>query len=116
MDRAVEASQQDIDRFQRAFGAFWEEIGDDRYAPMMRDMMGNVLRANLELVDWMGRSAKACAEVASDLARCRTPQDVFTSQERLLRHMMRDFHGTAARMLETWSDEFPPQLRKSGRK
>jgi hypothetical protein len=112
MERAAEASQQEIERFERAFGAFWREAGDDLYGPILRD----VVRSNLELIGWMGRVAKAYAEIPSYVVRCQTPQDLFTSHERLFRQLMRDSYGTAARMLDTWHEEMPLQQPKSSRR
>jgi len=83
----------------------------DRFEPIMR----NVARANLELIGWMGRRARAAAEMPRQLVRCETPQDLLSEQGRFLQEMMRDFTGTTTRLLSMWTGDMPGERSRSAR-
>jgi hypothetical protein len=110
-DEAAGATQRSMDRFEHALGMFWEEAGRETYGPIMR----NVARANLELIGWMGRRARAAAEMPRQLVRCETPQDLLSEQGRFLQEMMRDFTGTTTRLLSMWTGDMPGERSRSAR-
>lgn len=110
-DETVGAAQRSMDRFEHALGMFWEEAGRETYGPMMR----NVARANLELIGWMGRRARAAADMPRQLVRCETPQDLLSEQSRFLQEMMRDFAGTTTRLLSMWTGDLTGERPRPGR-
>lgn len=106
-ERAAEASDQQIDRLERTFGAFWRDAGQDQFGPVAKTMA----RANLEVVDWMTRRARAYTELPLRLMRCPTPQDAISEQGRFVKEMMEDYQSMASNLLDYFTGMQPGERR-----
>lgn len=94
---SAEAAEENVDKAARAFRAFWQEAAGNAQQPLAQQ----VARANLEVIGFATRRARAYAEFPAKVVSCESPQELWSEQLRFFKDMLADYEDMTDKIFNT---------------
>lgn len=90
----------------------WVDLWNGAGNGQLRSYAVALARANVEMWGLLSRRGRAYVDLSSQLAQCRTPQQVCNEHAMYITDMMHDWQVTNDRLMSIWASAVGPVLRR----